>query len=159
VELPKPQPIDPDALAAEPPFPIETPADQGQRPQQTRRNVAGPPAARPESATPPAPTPSTPPATAPPTVETPQPPIQEIVPAAESKRLQEQARSRRAEVQQILDQLGRRQLTPAQKDTVTHIKNFMDGSLEAEGKGDMRQADALADRAQILAKDLSNNAK
>jgi DNA-directed RNA polymerase subunit F len=60
-------------------------------------------------------------------------------------------------VQQILDQFSRRpQLTNAQRDTLTHIRSFMEASLEAENKGDVRQADALAERAQILARDLIN---
>ena len=43
-----------------------------------------------------------------------------------------------------------------EREKITAIKSFMDQSLEAESKGDMRQADTLADRAQILAKDLIN---
>jgi hypothetical protein len=114
------------------------------------------PTPRPEVATPPAPA-ATPPAATSVTTEPPSsPPIQEIIPPAESKKLLEQARARRATVQQILDQFARKQVTGPQRDTITRINSFMQGSVEAENKGDMRQADALADRAQILAKDLIN---
>jgi hypothetical protein len=160
VELPTPQPIDPAALAAEPPLSNENRPDQTPRSQQGRGRPAVSAPARPEIATPSQPATATPPATLPPgaaPIETAPPPISEIVPAAELKRLQDQARARRAEVQQILDQLLRRQqLTNAQRETMTQIRNFVDRSVEAENKGDMRQADALADRAQILAKDLIN---
>jgi hypothetical protein len=82
--------------------------------------------------------------------------VQEIVSPAEVKRLQDQAQARRNEVKQILDRLGRRQLTGTQRNVVATIRSFLTLSGEAENHNDMRQADALAERAQILAKELQS---
>jgi hypothetical protein len=39
---------------------------------------------------------------------------------------------------------------------VTNINSFLASSIDAERRGDVKLADALAERAQILAKDLAN---
>ena len=142
VELPKPQPVDPAALETEatPPEPLPAVA----APARSRR--ATPAASQPAPASPPA-------ATPPPE---PRETVQEIVSPAEVKRLQDQAQARRSEVKQILDRLGRRQLTGTQRNVVATIRNFLTLSGEAENHNDMRQADALAERAQILAKELQS---
>src|ERR1019366_7473268 len=161
VELPKPQPVDPAALETEatPPEPLPAVA----APARSRRAT---PAARPPAPVPPRPPPRRPPpaathpAPAPPPAATPPPEpretVQEIVSPAEVKRLQDQAQARRSEVKQILDRLGRRQLTGTQRNVVATIRNFLTLSGEAENHNDMRQADALAERAQILAKKLQS---
>jgi hypothetical protein len=122
----------------------------GHRPTGTQPAPATPPAATPPTATPPAT------ATPPPEPATPQTPIQEIVPPQEAKRLQELAQSRRRDVQQMLDQLARRQLGTAQKSAITSINDFLTKSVDAERRGDMKLAESLAERAQVLAKDLIN---
>ena len=69
----------------------------------------------------------------------------------------DQAQTRRREVNQILDQLGKRStLTPAQKNVMATIRNFLALSDEAEKHNDPRQADSFAERAQILAKELQS---
>jgi hypothetical protein len=142
VELPRPQALDPAALSADTPVQVEPPpAPTPSRPSTTRR----PP--RTETA---------PPATPPATPAEAAPAIREIIPPAESKRLQEQAQMRRREVLGILDQLTHRNLSNAERDVVTRINGFLNDSLDAEKKNDMKLADALADRAQVLAKDLIN---
>jgi len=145
VELPPAQPVDPAALSAGPP------------PEQEVREappVPRPPAARPRPSAGPRPETAAP-AAAPPAADPAPPQIQEIVPAAEARRFQDSAQSRRRDVQQILDQLGRRRLSPAERNVITNINSFLTSSLDAERRGDMKLADALADRAQILARDLS----
>jgi|ERR1035437_1544375 membrane-bound lytic murein transglycosylase B len=142
VELPKPQPVDPAALETEATPPEPPPAVAA--PARSRR--ATPAASQPAPASPPA-------ATPPPE---PRETVQEIVSPAEVKRLQDQAQARRNEVKQILDRLGRRQLTGTQRNVVATIRNFLTLSGEAENHNDMRQADALAERAQILAKELQS---
>jgi hypothetical protein len=144
VELPRPQTVDEAALSPyTPPPPVEVvePPPPSRAPP-TRRTPAN-------TTTTPAP-----PAAAP--AEPAPPPIQEIIPQAEVKRLEAQAQSRRRDVQQIVEQLLRRQLNPAQRGVITNIQSFLDSSLDAEKRGDMKLADALADRAQILARDLVN---
>jgi hypothetical protein len=150
VELPKPQPVDPAALATEPrppelPEPDPPPAVAPARPRRTSpaaSQPASPAAAAPAAA-------ATPP---PETRET----FQEIVSPAELKRLQDQALARRREANQILDQLSRRQLTGAEQGVAATIRNFLALSEEAEKHNDPRQANALAERAQILAKELQS---
>ena len=142
VELPKPQPVDPAALETEATPPEPPPAVAA--PARSRR--ATPAASQPAPASPPA-------ATPPPE---PRETVQEIVSPAEVKRLQDQAQARRNEVKQILDRLGRRQLTGTQRNVVATIRSFLTLSGEAENHNDMRQADALAERAQILAKELQS---
>jgi hypothetical protein len=142
VELPSPQPVNPAALVTEAPQPVEAPPAA---PPRTRRT--GPPASQTVSPALPA---------ANPAVEPPRPAVQEIVPQAETKRLQEQAQGRRREVKQILDQLSRRQLSDPQKDVAATIRSFVTLSEEAEQHNDPRQAVALAERAWILAKELQS---
>jgi hypothetical protein len=149
VELPKPQPVDPAALATEPrppelPEPEPPPAAAPARPRRTSpaaSQPASPAAATPAAATPP-----------PETRET----FQEIVSPAELKRLQDQALARRREANQILDQLSRRQLTSAEQGVAATIRNFLALSEAAEKHNDPRQANALAERAQIFAKELQS---
>src|ERR1035437_4624194 len=142
VDLPKPQPVDPAALETEATPPEPPPAVAA--PARSRR--ATPAASQPAPASPPASPPQ----------QDPRKPVQEIVSPAEVKRLQDQAQARRNEVKQILDRLGRRQLTGTQRNVVATIRNFLTLSGEAENHNDMRQADALAERAQILAKELQS---
>jgi hypothetical protein len=147
VELPKPQPVDPAALVTEPrppELPEPPPAPAPARPRRT-----SPAAGQPASPAATAPAAATPP---PETRET----FQEIVSPAELKRLQDQALARRREANQILDQLSRRQLTGAEQGVAATIRNFLALSEEAEKHNDPRQANALAERAQILAKELQS---
>ena len=147
VELPKPQPLDPAALVTEPrapELPEPPPAVVPARPRRTSPSAsqpASPAAAAPAATTPP-----------PETRET----FQEIVSPAELKRLQDQALARRREATQILDQMSRRQLTSAEQGVAATIRNFLALSEEAEKHNDPRQANALAERAQILAKELQS---
>jgi hypothetical protein len=82
------------------------------------------------------------------------PPVQEIFPRggfgpAELKRLQDSADARKRDVRIVLDQMGSRRLN-SQREKVSRIRSFLQLSDEAEGKNDMRTADALAERAQVL---------
>ncbi len=145
VVLPKEQPLDDAALVTEPPPPPE-PAPAAAGPPQRQRNR--PPAA----STPPA---APPPAVAPPATPEPREAVQEIVSAGELKRLQEHAQARRGEAAQILERM-RRSLTSKQQSVAASIRSFIALSEQAEKYNDMRQADALAERAQILAKELQS---
>jgi hypothetical protein len=142
VELPRPQPLDPDALVTEatPPHPVEAP------PATTRssRRRSDTPARTAEAPAP----------AAAPAAESGRPPIQEIVSATELKRLRDSAQGRRKVIAQNLEQLKNRPLNPSQRDVYNAITSFVASSVEAENNGDMRQADALAERAQILAREL-----
>jgi len=149
VDLPRPQAVNEAALSPDTlPAVVEVV-------EPAPKTVAQPPRNRTQA-------PATPPVVAPPAAPPPEPAsasqqFQEIISPAEAKRLQEEAQSRRRETQQILDQLGRRpQLSTAQKRVVTDINSFISSSKEAEARGDMKLATALAENARILAKDLTN---
>jgi hypothetical protein len=146
VELPRQQPIDPDALAAEntQSVPTETPAVP--RPQPPVRKTTP---SRPETVAPPA--------AAPPAPEPARQQFQEIVSAADQKRLQESARNRKSEVHRILAQF--KHPSSGQRTAVANILSLVSLSDEAEKRNDMRQADSLADRALILARDLQQHGK
>ena len=144
VELPKPQPVDPEALETEP-APPEAPPAAAATTAAPRSRRANPAVSQPAP---------TPPAAAGPPADT-RETFQEIVPPAELKRLQEDAQARRREANQILEQLGRR-LSGAQQNVAATIRSFIALSNEAENRNDMRQADSLAERAQILAKELQS---
>jgi hypothetical protein len=79
--------------------------------------------------------------------------IQEIVPPAELKRLQDSADARKRDIRKMLDQMGPRRLN-RQREKVDRIKSLLQLSDEAEGKNDMWTADALAERAQGLVVEL-----
>ena len=143
VDLPKPQPIDPAALDTEtvPPPPVEPPV------------ASRPPAPPPRR---PVRTEVPPPAVTPP-AEQPRQEFQEIISAADLKRLQDSAQSRKKEVGRILEALNNRgHLSKSQQNIVTQIRSFLALSDESEKRNEMRMADLLAEKAQILAKSLQN---
>jgi hypothetical protein len=80
--------------------------------------------------------------------------FQEIIPATDLKRLQESAQSRKKEVAQILEQVGARRLSKSQQIAVRDIRNFVKLSDDYEKRNEMRQADAMAEKAQLLARNL-----
>jgi hypothetical protein len=85
--------------------------------------------------------------------------VQEIVQPAEAQRLKESAAARKAEVRKTLEQVQARSLTADQNNQVKRIQSFLQLSDEAEKRNDMRQADALAERAQVLARELQSGTK
>jgi len=143
VELPAPQPIDPAALATSQPAeaPPETPA-------KARPPRRAPPArsAEPAAATPPPVE----------TAEPERPPIQDILPAETQKKLQESAQSHKRDVAQLLQQAQSRRLTRQQVGLVKRIEQFVKLSDGAEQSGNMREADEFAERALVLARELSS---
>jgi len=147
-QLPPPQPISPEALATlqAPPPPAESPVE----PRATRR-PAGPVAAPARAETPPVPAQT--PAAAPAEAES-RPTVQEIVAPAELKRLQDSADGRKQEIRKVLEQAQARGLSRDQREIVTRIQSFVQLSDDAEKRGDMRQADALAERGQLLVREL-----
>ena len=150
VVLPPPQPVDPEALpeVSPPEPPADTaPVTSGPRPPRTRQPAAPKPV---ETAPPVTAPPAAPPAT------DAHPPIQEVVPESEQKQLLESAQARRKEIEQWLATLGRKRMNKHQQSTVVLIRGFLKESNDAQLRNDMRQADALAERAQILMRELQN---
>jgi hypothetical protein len=146
VHLPPPQPLSAEAEAtARPP---EEPAGTPPPPKPVSRPKPAPstrPAEAPAQAVPPAVMPAAPPDN---------PLIQEVTPAAEQKRFQDEAAARKREVRQLVDPLDRRRLSRQQRGLLDRIQSFLKQSDEAEGRGEMRQASELAQRALVLAREL-----
>ena len=157
IELPPPQPVSTEAIAAaQPPDEVtEPPAAPPRGATGTHRGSGGPPAAAPKPETPP---PSPPPANPPTPAAAPEPNprIQEIVPPTEQKRLQDLAEARKKESRQLLEQAGARRLNRREAGLKRSIESFLKLCDQAETKGDMRQAADYADRALTLAKDLQS---
>jgi hypothetical protein len=53
----------------------------------------------------------------------------------------------------VLDAALARKTTPQQTAAISRIQSFLQQAEEAEKRGDLRQADALGERAQILARE------
>jgi hypothetical protein len=142
VELPPPQLLNPDAVA----LPTAKP-ETGAPPPTTSRPVrrAAPPAPKPDTSAP---------VVAPPP-EPELPPVQEVLTTSERKRLQESANNRKAEIAQLLTQIKSHRIGTEANREVKRIQSLVTQCTEAEKRGDMRQADALAERALILARELA----
>jgi hypothetical protein len=144
VTLPAAQPFDPAALDTATPAPADTTASKA---------PATPPARTPRTVR----TETTAPQPAPATVAEPaRPPIQEIISAPDLKRLQDSAQVRKKEVAGILEQYQNRRNSGPQRMKLNEIRNFVKLSDDFEKRGEMRQADAMAEKAQILARQLQN---
>jgi hypothetical protein len=145
VQLPPPQPVSPEALATTQPR-EETPS----APAPVRTPPRRPPVeSAPKSVEAAAP----PPATVTPPAEERQP-IQEVLPPGERQRLSDEADARKRDTLHVLDQVQPQRLTAAQRAIVERVQAFLKQADEAKLRGDVRQADELAGRALVLAKEL-----
>ena len=144
VQLPPPQPINPDAVALPAPK-----SEAGAPPPAASRPVrrTAPPQPKPETPVPAAPTP------APADAEL--APVQEVLTAAERKRFKDSADARKTEIRQLLTQIKSHHPTAEANREVKRVQSLVAQSDDVEKHGDMRQADALAERALILARELT----
>ena len=140
-ELPAPQPVPADALAVSPPPEAELPP------------APAPPARQPARPKPPQASAPKPEAPAVPAPEPGRAPVQEVLPAEERNRLREEANGARREVAALLARLPAR-LVLQQRDQVNRIETFLRQSLDADRRGDLRQANELAVRGLVLAREL-----
>jgi hypothetical protein len=145
VHLPPLQPLTPEAIATtqpagEPaPAPVTAPRTPPPRTPRPTRNSEPPPVATPPPVTPPA-------------VEPGRAPFTEVLPAAEQKRLQDEAAQRIQEARNLVAKIPRAR---RQHDTtVKRVEAFLQQAEEASRRGDVRQASELAGRALVLARDL-----
>jgi hypothetical protein len=146
VHLPPPQPLTPEAIATThlPGEPPQAPAPQTRPAAKTRPTAPRPAVEQPPT---PVPAPVAPPATDRPTV------ITEVLPAAELKRLQEDAATRMLEARKLLANISRTRRRQ-QLNAVTRVETFLKQAEEARDRGDMLQASELAGRALVLAREL-----
>jgi hypothetical protein len=96
----------------------------------------------------------------PPAVAPAEPPrvFQEVISPTDFKRLQESVANRKREVSQILEQIQnqKRHLNNAQKIVLGDIRGLIKLSEDYEKRNEMPQADTMAERAQLLARQLLN---
>lgn len=153
VRLPSPQPINPEAIATPPAtLPAEaTAAHPAHRPGRSRP-PAGPPLAAPvkPEAVETAETPQAAPA-----VEAPRPRIEPALPAEQRRQLNEEIVSRQHKIEQMVAGITARRLSESEKRSVERIKSFLNLSHQALERGDTQQAGALADRASLLAQEMT----
>ena len=157
-QLPTPQPISPEALASTQipvkPAETETSAPASSRVPRRAAAAAGPKQDVPAAG---AQLPAPEPGQAAGGAETePRATVQEIVPPAEVKRLQDSLAARKLEVHKVLEAAQARRLSREQRGVVARIQSFLQQSEDAEKRNDWLQADALAGRALVLARDLSS---
>jgi hypothetical protein len=152
VRLPSPQPINPEALATPPATaPAEAAvAHPAHRP--SRRPPSAPPSVAPVKPEPVETAETPPPA---PAVEAPRPRIEPALTAQQRRQLNEEIASRQHKVEQMLVSITARRLSDSEKDSVERIKSFLNLSHQALERGDTQQASALADRASLLAQEMT----
>ena len=147
VQLPSPQPVNPDAIppvqAAQAPAPEKTEAPPVPRTPR-RTTVAGPPKPGPEAE------PDTPAA---PVAQEQAPPIQPILTGEEQKRIQGAIEERKREIANKLGH-GKGHLSRHDQSLADRIESFLAQCVQAEQRGDYAQADTLSERAVILAREL-----
>jgi hypothetical protein len=147
VTLPSAQPVNPDAIprveVAQTPAPEKTEAPPANH--TARRTAAGPPKPDPE---PEAETPAAP------AVQE-QAPIQPILSGDELKRIQADIESRKREIDDKLRR-AKTHLSSQDKSLVERINSFLAQCAQAEQRGDFPQANALSERALLLARQLQS---
>jgi hypothetical protein len=153
VRLPSPQPINPEAIATPPAtLPAEAAgAHAAHRPGRSRPPAVPPLVApvKPE----PVETAETPPPA--PAVEAPRPRIEPALPAEQRRQLNEEIASRQHKTEQMVAAITARKLSESEKRSVERIKSFLNLSHQALERGDTQQAGALADRASLLAQEMT----
>ena len=145
VEIPPPQQVPEGAVAAG-----QTPPDAPQpaASQRPARHSMGPPVPSPAKSEP----------AAPPAVneEPARPPIQEVLSPDDRKRLLDSAAESKREIRRLVELVRQRHPGAVESGVISRIEGMVKLSDDAEAKGDMREADALAQRALVLAKDLES---
>ncbi len=145
VRLPRPQPIDSEALATPQ---VYVPTEPSTAPSTRKRRPSPQPAAatlpKPDSAE----------TDAPPATEAQRPAIEPVLPADQRRQMTEEISSRLKEVDQALGRATARGLSNSQKNSVDTIRSFRDLSYQALEQGDIQKAGGLADRALLLVQEL-----
>jgi len=155
VVLPRPQPIQAEALAVTQP---EKPAAPEHPSQSAKPRPPAPPKTEPKPQVAAQPAPVGPVGPQPPPPANPPPSRKRIRPvesAAARKRLLLEIGSRQQKAQDILAKAKTRQLSDAEKGTMERIQAFLEQTDAALKDQDLQQAEALSSRALILCQELS----
>ena len=151
VVLPRPQPIQAEALAAPPQEtpPAPEPSNQTAKP---RVPAAAKPEPRQQAG---AQTAQGPPPPPPPNPTTSRPRIRPVESAAEQQRMLIEIGARQRQVQDILAKAKTRNLSDAEKSVAERIQAFLDQTENALKDKDLQQAEALSNRAWLLCPELN----
>ena len=84
------------------------------------------------------------------------PRLQEAVSPEEKRRLADGINNRKREINDILQQASRRNLTDGDRGIVERVHSFLQLSDQAASRGELRQADSLSERALVMARELRN---
>jgi len=145
VQLPSPQPIDPQALAT-PPMSVPGEPAKSHQSRQSKKQAPQPasPAGKGETEA----------AETPPPTETQRPLIAPVLSDDERRRLNEDIASRLKDVDLMLGRLVALRLSDGEKDSVEKIRSFQKLAREAMDHGEIQQASGLAERAVLLAQEV-----
>src|SRR5581483_5409448 len=167
VQLPPPQGLSPEALATIPPAPEGLPSPKsstatknGGQSKPPAASVQTPPAAKTEqpaqTAETPAPVqgPPTPPVI-PPAEEQPTH-LQPVYSEEERRRIAGDLERRKTEIEGILRNISQNRMSADQTGMVQRIRSFVTTAEDQVKRGDYRSAEALSERALILAKEMAS---
>ena len=154
------QPAPPPAQAAQPPARAEQPPARAEQPppRAEQSNDPAPRAATPSPSpaprvTPPAAPRPTAPASAPPAAAPPV--LSPVLSAADEQRLRADTQQRLDGAEQRLRQIDPSKLASAQQDSLLTVQSFIDKAREALQAKDIQRAFTLADKAYVLADELT----
>ena len=138
-------------------FEPSTPPARAEQPDESARRGAHSPAAprtappAPASPRPPAPVPASPP----PAHDAPPPVLSPVLSAVDEQRLRAETQQRIDGVEQRLRQIDAAKLAPGQQDSLRTVQSFLDKAREAMQTQDIQRAFTLADKAYLLADELT----
>ncbi len=144
VQLPDPQPIDPEAVVTPPPYVADASA---QRSNNKKKRVGAEPRVTPQAKPEVVETAEAPP----PAPETHR--LEPVIPENQRIQKMEEISARLKDVDQTL--LRVKPENEAQRHIWDQIRNFADQAYRAKDQGDIQKASGLTDRAQLLLQDLS----
>ena len=140
--------------------PSTPPARVEQPDEALRRTVRPPASAAPRTAPPAPPRPRPPapvPAPPPPALDVPPPVLSPVLSAVDEQRLRAETQQRIDGTEQRLRQIDPAKLASAQLDSLRTVQSFLDKAREAVQAQDIQRAYTLADKAYLLADELSRH--
>ena len=151
-----------------PPLAPATPPARAEQPDEALRRTERPQAPRTAPPRPPAPAPPRPPAPVPaapppaldvppPALDVPPPVLSPVLSAVDEQRLRAETQQRIDGTEQRLRQIDPAKLASAQLDSLRTVQSFLDKAREAVQAQDIQRAYTLADKAYLLADELSRH--
>jgi hypothetical protein len=152
IQLPPAQPVSNEALATIQPPPEPKAPEPAEPEPTTKPPTRRPPAPRPAEATAPAATAETQPT--PPAEERPR--LQPVYTEEERRRILGEIERRRGEIDGILRGINQSRVPSNQRGVIDSIHSFLSSCDDSAKRGDLRSAEALSERALLLARELAS---